>query len=273
LALGLLVGIPIFILVSGFGVSRSCACDTIEPYDIGVTDFEAYASLIGVGKHEPDRGFSAEVLLGIGIMEWFSAHLYGGGESNWKFSEGAGFFGFGVFATPLDLNHFDIDLGINVTVGGLGQGAPAPADHSQAEFTFTPFVELNLDSDSDMSGYGLYVQVFETLGGRDESRFTDLEEEIRDFTLTPGTALVVGSYLTVVNGQQLFLCYDMAFNHRAADDERKTDVGGVAVGYNACLNERIELITEVFFDIPQDGENFGVDFIIGFIATLPSWGS
>jgi hypothetical protein len=62
----------------------------------------------------------------------------------------------------------------------------------------------------------------------------------------------------------------MSFNHNARAGERVTDVGGISLGYNVILADPLELITEVYFDIPQDDENFGVDVMVGFIATLPS---
>lgn len=257
--------------VAGFPGQPAHALDTLEPFDIGVTDFEAYASFMGVGKPEIDRGVSADMLLGIGITERFSGQIYGGGEGNQSLTEATGFFGFGVFGTPVDTDHFDVDLGINVTIGGLGAGGSGPADHDQAEFTFTPYVEVNLDSDPEMMGYGLFLVVEQTLGGQDRSYFNDLNQEIRDFTLMPGTALLVAGYYRIAEIHELLIGYEMAFEYKAAPGEKKVDVGGIPLGYNVILSDAVELITEVYFDIPQTGEYFGVDFMLGIIATLPSW--
>jgi len=71
-------------------------------------------------------------------------------------------------------------------------------------------------------------------------------------------------------GQQLLLEYDMTFSPQASPEEKAIDVGGLALGYNVSLHKRIELITEVFFDIPQQDEAFAVRLLIGFIATLPA---
>jgi len=246
------------------------ALDTLECFDIGLSDFEAYASFVGVGRPEPDRGVSADVLLGIGILSRLSGQVYEGGEANQAFSEGSGFFGFSVFGTPVDTDHFDLDAGMHVTVGGLGNGNDGPAGHSVAEFTFTPFVELNLDSDPEMNGYGLFLVVEETLGGRDESSYTTLGEEIRDFTLSPGTALLLAGYWRPAESHELLFGYDMEFLWQALPGEKKVDVGGIRMGYNVILSDAVELITEVNFDIPQTGEYFGVDFMVGILATLPS---
>ena len=88
--------------------------------------------------------------------------------------------------------------------------------------------------------------------------------------MTPVTALTIGGYYAIKEGHQLFLSYDMSFNHRHLDGERETDIGGIALGYNAMLTDTIELITEINFDITQDDEDFGADFLVGFITTLPS---
>ena len=264
------VPVAAVLMLSSLFCSSVSASDTLELFDPGVSDFEFYLSYIGACKEEPARGIGAEALLGIGINGWLSGQIYVSGEGNEALSEGTGAFGFGIFATPVDTDHFDFDIGLNATVAGLGPGEEGSAGHSQAEFSLTPFIELNLDSDPEMNGYGFYVVVEETLGGRDESFVDNLDQEIRSFTLTPGTALTLGSYYTVEEGHQAFLCYDMAFNHRNAEGERGTDVGGIALGYNGMLTEEVEIISQVWFDIPQDNEDFGIDFTIGFIATLPS---
>ncbi len=250
------------------------ALDTLEPFDIGVTDFEGYFAYIGAGKEELERGFNAEFLLGIGILSRLSGQLYGGADSNENLSEALGFFGFGIFGTPVDTNHFDLDLGVNFTIGNLGAAGDGPAGHAQAEFTVEPYLEMNLDSDPDMSGYGLFLVVEATLGGQDNSYIppgTSPADEIRAFRLTPGTGFLIAGYWRPAERHELLLGYDMYFNYNASAGERVTDVGGISLGYNVILLDPLELITEVYFDIPQEDDNFGVDFFIGFIATLPSF--
>jgi hypothetical protein len=270
--------VPVCVLVlslwaAGVPANRSHALDTLEPFDIGVSDFEGYFSYLGAGKQEPDRGFNAEFLLGIGILNRLSGQIYGGGDSNENLTEATGSLGFGLFGTLVDTDHLDLDLGVNFTIGNLGAGGEGPAGHSQAEFTVEPCLEVNLDSDPDMNGYGLFLVVESTLGGQDNSYIppgTPTPEEIRAFRITPGTGLLLAGYWRPAERHEILLGYDMSFNHNARAGERVTDVGGISLGYNVILADPLELITEVYFDIPQDDENFGVDVMVGFIATLPS---
>ncbi len=261
-------------LVLLFSLARVAhAGDTLELWDLGVSDFELFLAYAGAGKNEPERGVGAETLLGIGITGWLSAYLSASGEANEELGEGTGAFGFGVFATALDTDHFDFDIGFDVTIGNLGPGEEGPAGHSQADVGFTPFVELNLDSDPDLNGFGAYVFLEYGVGGRDESFLDPMGEEVRDFTITRTTNLTVGAYYTVCEGHQAFLSHDLAFNHTPEAGDRHTEVGGVALGYNFfVVPDVLEIITEVNFDIPQDGEDFGADFLLGFIATLSAGG-
>lgn len=244
--------------------------DTLEPFDPGFSDFELFFSYSGAGKEEPERGLAAETLVGIGMADWLSGYLTLAGEANEKLSEGTGGFGFGVFATPLDTDHLDIDLGIDVALGGFGSGESNEAGHSRAEFTFTPFLEINWDSDPDMNGFGAWLWVEHAIGGRDDSIVDELGEGIRDFTVTSGTGLLVGAYYRFLERHEITVTYDMAFHHDAPAGEHAFENGGPSLGYNVMVvPDRLELISEVRFDIPQGGERFGTDFLLGFIATFP----
>ncbi len=53
-------------------------------------------------------------------------------------------------------------------------------------------------------------------------------------------------------------------------DEKITDVGGLALGYNVTLSKSIELINQLCLDLPQQNEPVAVGLMIGFIATLPT---
>ncbi len=261
-----------FILLFCLAGSHALACDTLEGFEPGVSDYEFFLSAGGLGKTDGEQKIKAESLLGIGITDRLSGLFYVAGEGNMAYSEGTGQFGFGLFSTPWDTNHFDCDIGLNATIAGLGGGERHPLGHAQAEFTLTPFFELNLDSAPDMSGFGFYLVVEEVLSGRDDSTLDNMDREIRRFTLTPSTALTIGGYCSIQTNHQAYICFDLSCNHRnnKTEDEGKTEIGGIALGYNGMLSEKVELITEVNFDIPQNDEDFGIDFSIGFIAALPS---
>ncbi len=244
--------------------------DTLEQFDPGFSDFELFFGYLGAGKEEPERGLAAETVAGIGITDWLSGYLALTGEANEKLSEGMGGFGFGAFATPLDTDHFDIDLGIDVAVGGLGSGESNETGHSHGEFTFTPFLEINWDADPDMNGFGAWLWVEHAIGGRDDSTLDVHGNELRNFTVTSGTGLLLGAYYRFLERHQIALTYDVAFHHHARGGERTFENGGASLGYNVMVvPDRLELITEARFDIPQDDEDFGTDFLLGFIATFP----
>lgn len=245
------------------------AGDTLEPFDPGFSDFEFYLNYGGLGKAEPERGLGAEGRVGVGITDWLSGYLILSGEANESLSEGAGAFALGLFATPLDTDHLDIDIGLDFTVGNLGNGVPHPAEHARASIEFVPFMEINVDTDPEMNGFGAWLWVEHAFGGRDDSRFDDLGNEIRDFTLTSGTALTLGAYYRFRERHEVNVTYDLAFDHTNPEGERSFDNGGAALGYNVCVLDNLELISEVRFDVPQGDEAFGVDFLLGFIATFP----
>ena len=60
----------------------------------------------------------------------------------------------------------------------------------------------------------------------------------------------------------------MTYNNKSTG-ERSVDIGGLAFGYNIVLNERIELINQLYVDIPQRNESAAWSLMFGFIATLP----
>jgi len=265
-------GTLLLVLLTFLPAGSAFCLDTLEPFDIGVSDFEGYFSYYGAGKHEPDRGFNAEFLLGVGILERFSGQIFGGGESNEHLTDATAFIGLGIFGTPVDTDHFDLDLGVNFSFGNLGASGEGPAGHAQAEFVVEPFLELNLDSDPEMNGCGLFLVVACALTGEDSSYYPSGEppDEIRAFQIKPGTGLLLGGYWRPAERHQLLLGFDTLFHHNASEGERVTEIGGVSLGYNVVVADPLELITEVYLDIPQDGENFGAAFMIGLIATLPS---
>jgi hypothetical protein len=44
------------------------------------------------------------------------------------------------------------------------------------------------------------------------------------------------------------------------------------LGYNLTLNDSLELINQVFIDLPQAGQGVAVGITLGFIASLPAAG-
>ncbi len=257
------------------------AADTTETFDPGASDFEFYAGVDGIGKGKYEKTVSAEALLGYGLMERFSGYLAAGGEANERFGDGAGWVGLGIFGTPVDTDHFDLDLMLDAGFGA-------------SDFSLAPSLELNIDLDPEMRTWGMYVRVSENFMGRDETPDAEPGEidcesvydtqsggrtivcaqqpdETADpkFELAPVTGVTVGTYYTISEKHQLLLEYDMAFANNPAKDEEDTEIGGVALGYNVVLSDSIEMINQLFFDIPQDGEDFSLGISLGIVATMP----
>lgn len=249
-------------LVSMMGAAGVHAADTTETFDIGATDFEFYLGFDGIGLEKCEKTISAETVVGYGFMDAFSSYLALAGESNEYFSEGSGGVDFAIFGTPVDTDHFDLDL-----VLGAGYGVD--------EFGVTPALELNFDLAPELAVWGIYLRIEETLAGRDESVEDDpttpnTDESKRHFAFAPTTGLVLGGYWTLIENHQLLFECDMGIADNPADDEDRMEIGGVALGYNVALNDTVELINQVSLDIPQSGEDFAVGISTGLIITMPT---
>ncbi len=243
-----------------FASTSSYAADTTETFDIGATDFEFYLGFDGIGLGEYEKSISAEGVAGYGLVENLSAYLAISGAGNEYFSNGEWGLAIGFFGTPLDSEHVDIDLFLEAGI-------------SQDDFSLIPALELNFDLDNDQSSWGLYFVVSEVLSGREKtSKTTQTEDDdsSTEYEFAPMTELTAGTYWTVGEGHQLLLEYDMGFAHNPSEDERDIEIGAVALGYNVVLNDAIEMINQVTFDIPQEDEEFSIGISMGIIVTLPT---
>jgi hypothetical protein len=219
-------------------------------------DIDFYVGFDGMGPECVACTISSDIMLGYGLVDRFS--LYAGAtlQGNELFGDGQAAISLGVFGTPVDTDHFDLDLFLETSVGGSGL----------SELQVTPSLEINLDVLSDRRSWGAYfragIPVFHRAGESDASN-------VAADTTAFSVVLNPGIYATIAERHQLLLEYDMTFHQRSAD-EHFVDVGGVAIGYNAQLHDSIELISQVYFDIPQHGESIAFGVMLGFIATLPS---
>jgi len=228
------------------------AADTVETWDVGATDVDFYLGYDGLGLREAaDRAIFGDLMLGYGIVERFSVYLGTTLEANGALADGAASPYLGIFGTVVETDHMDFDLFLDVSTGGP----------NQTEFQITPSIELNFDGRNNMSTGGLYIRAGVPLHGR-SGRLDEMSLDLET---------VIGAYYTVTAGHQLLVEYDMGFHpiHGAGHDH-VVEVGGLALGYNVTLSERIELINLVVVDIPQSGESVSVGVMVGFIVTLPS---
>ncbi len=231
------------------------AANTIQNFDEGASYFEGHLAFDGIGLDAYQMRFKAQGLLGFGITTSISAYIGVTGTANERFADGTLTGNLGVFWNPLDTDHLDLDLLLDVSMGTDG-------------FALSPGLELNLDVKPDRALAGMYVVVWESLTGRDTSvkdnPLTPMKNEAStSYELAPMTSLSLGTYLTLGEVHQLHLVFDMTFRHNAATGEFANEVGGVALGYNFMLTDEIELINQVYLDIPQDNETFSVGLSVG----------
>jgi hypothetical protein len=232
------------------------AADTIETWGVGATDVDFYSGLDGVGLGRADGSIFGDIMLGYGLVEGLSAYVGQKVTGNTFFTGGQGATYLGLFGTPVDTQHFDLDLFLGFDLGGVGY----------SEFGVTPMVELNFDLDPNRLSWGAYVRAGFRLHGHNLSE----DEENPKWETHTTLATVIGTYYTIARNHQLLLEFDFAWKRLRAQEEREIEIGGLALGYNVTLSDRIELINQVHLNIPQPGEIVSVGFMMGLIFTLPS---
>ena len=232
------------------------AADTVETWDPGATEVEFYLGYDGIGLAWPGQTVFADLLLGYGIVDRFSAYLGVSLQGDGSLGNGEAGVYTGVFGTAVDTDHFDLDFLLNFGVGGAGL----------SELLVLPAAELNFDLDPQRRSFGAYLRVGVPVHG--ENRDSEASDDggyrtVFDVVLNPGI------YVTFAERHQLLLEYNMAF-HVQSFEAHRVSLGGVALGYNVVLSERIELITQIYLHVPQFDDPASVGFMTGFVATLPA---
>ncbi len=182
--------IPILMLAV-LTMGQAQAADTTELFDLGASDVEFFVGFDGVGANTTDQALWGDLLLGMGLTPGLSAYIGSTMSGDTYFTRGMPSLYHGLFGTPVDTDHLDVDLFLEFSSGG----------YHLDEFGVTPAVELNLDLAPDLERAGLYVLVGAPLSGDTRSdpptRHVDLE-----FNL--------GAYYTLKPGQQILLETDLA---------------------------------------------------------------
>jgi len=236
--------------------SVALGADTTEPFDLGATNFEMYLNYEGLGLDTDLQNIAGETVWGYGITERFSGYAGFVASADGDFVGGDKELAFGLYGTPLDGDHLDLDL-------FLGFSALGP---QLDQFILSPSLELNWDSRPDLAGWGLYTRAGYAISGRTT---TEGSERFSDFELT------LGCYWTVSPGHQLLVEFDGAFANDGVDNihlhdlDREWSTGGIALGYNVEINGTMEMINQVSYDLPDDDEDASFGLMTGFIATLP----
>jgi hypothetical protein len=195
-------------------------------------------------------------MLGYGLLSRLSGYVGTTLSANEHFADGNADVYLGLYGTPVESDHFDVDLFLDFAAGGDGFD----------EFALTPMAEINFDLDPERGSWGLYTRVAVPLYGQPTGGDPAEHERAFDVVINPGT------YVSLGQRHQILIEADMSFHPSATDDEHTADFGGVALGYNVSLTRdgSFEMINQVFVDIPRDGEQAAVGLSTGFIVTMPS---
>lgn len=244
------------------------AADTVETWAAGAGDVEFYMQMDGFGRRAHAQAVGGDLLLGWGVADRLSAYLATAMQADGYFTGGSAELAVGLFGTPLDTDHFDLDLMLDVCAGGDGLG----------DLCLGPAVELNFDAAPDGAAWGAYARAGLAVAGRGAEALAAAEGEIAQSGASAGPERVVdglltcGGYLTLDERSQLLLEYDLKLHERREAGLATTEIGGVALGYNRLLNATLELVSQVRLDVPQDGESAAVGFTLGLIAAVPGVG-
>ncbi len=227
--------------------------DTIETWAPGATNVDFYLGMEGLGRKTAVRSMGADVMFGYGITEGFSAYLGASMAADGRLQNGSGSLYTGLFGTPLATDHLDLDLLLNFELSGQGYDQLAVA----------PGVELVYTSHPEMQGWGLYLRGFAQVAGAGS------EPDGRRGAVQLALEATLGAFTTLNERHQLLLEVDGAYRPAPGPSELRLQLGGAAVGYNLVLSQSIELINQVFIDLPQSAsEPIAVGVMLGFVATL-----
>jgi len=250
-------------LTIGLSVTARAA-DTVETYDEGAVDFEFYLGGDGLNLPKYEKTVFSNVLVGYGLLPRLSGYISLGAESDEYLTYGQGGYSFGVFGTPLDTDHFDIDLMMDVGMSGESLNA----------IGVTPALELNFDLRPDMELWGLYVRLEDGLAGRDESvaddpATPDIDETETRYEFTQSLSQTYGTYFTIAERHQILAEYYYSYNTNPARGELRSDSGGFALGYNVSIVDNLELITQVNCHPGHDHQDATWGASVGIIVGIP----
>jgi hypothetical protein len=245
-----------------FWFAPALGADTIETYDAGAVDFEFYLGGDGLNLDQYEKTVFAEALVGYGIIDRFSGYVLLGAESDEYLTLGTGGFAAGLFGTPLDSKHVDLDLLLDASLAGEGL----------TEFAITPGLELNIDLAPDLAVWGVYARIEDEIHGRDETTPDDLSTRENEFdqkhVVNHAIAQTFGTYGAVAEGHQLLLEYHQTANSHPAAAELRLDHDGIAFGYNVMATDNLEVITQLDFHLPHNDQETGFGLYLGIIAAI-----
>jgi len=226
------------------------AADTTEIFDMGATDIEFYVGYDGISSEKKQGIFSIETVTGFGVTDNISLLINLSGEFGEHFNKRSSGIGLGVFSTLFDSDHFDLDIYLNTGAGLEG-------------FYLSPAMEINIDLKPDLELAGIYFRI--------EQLFVAIlepESSRESCVFVAETSITSGIYFKINDSHQLLFEYDMAVLNNPANDEERLNIGGIALGYNVTFHENIELISQLYYGIPQNDEKHSFGVSIGTIITM-----
>lgn len=220
------------------------AADTVETWDAGAIDVDAYVGVEGLGESREERVLYLDAMLGYGLVDRLS--VYAGSTQT---TDDDSIY-LGVFGTLIDGDAVDLDLFLDFSFGG----------DAYSDATVTPALELNVDADPARGSWGVYL-----CAGLPVTSGTG-EEQVPE--LTHALEWTSGAYLTIAEGHMLFVEHDMVWERPASSERRPPEHASVAAGYNVTLGPTTELVNELRV-APSSSKAFGsVGLMTGVILTL-----
>lgn len=246
--------VTLLALVSMMVPAASRAADTTETWDRGAFDVELFLGYDGLGRRSAaDHMASIEFVLGYGILPELAIYTTLGIEADGALSMPLGGVALGLYGTPLDTRHVDLDLFLEVGIGGPGF----------REWSLTPSLELNVDAHPERLTWGFFVRAGLPMHGRPDGAGGPSAASL-------DVEGLLGAYWRPHRDHELVLEFDTRFHPvHGADHDRRAEVGGLALGYNVMILDGVEFLTQVSADVPQGAEPWSVGFTAGFILTLP----
>lgn len=226
------------------GLAR--AADTLEPFDEGLSDFELYTAFEGLGLPLADQTRCTTASLGYGLAPRLSLYLAPSYAANGYLGEVDFGLEVGALGTPVDTDHFDLDLGVSAAASG-------------ATSRYSELVELTFDLEPDLALAGVYLRATLDLFGATTAGHASLEL---------GSSATLGGYVTLSERDQVLTELDVGWSEGALG-RPECDVGGLHLGYNHRVLDHVELIHEASVDLPAPTEDWAFGFFIGVIAGLP----
>lgn len=237
------------------------AADTLETWDAGSGNLDFYLTMDGVGRSLPEQGVAGDMLLGWGVADRLSTYLSMSLAADGALADGDAALGVGLFGTPVDTDHFDLDLVLDLCAGGAGL----------RDLCLGPSLELNLDAAPDLASWGAYVRAGLEITGREVG-----DAHAGKSAAAPGRlvdrVLTFGGYRSLGARSQLLLEYDLTWRDEPEAGGPAVERGGLALGFNRMLGDTLELVTQGRWDVPQGERDGAFGLTLGFIAGLPGAG-